>query len=161
MNEVSDKIKQVQLANQIQYVQRASNSIEHHLRNSVEIELLMQLEKDGLGDWTITRLLNTLQDMRRKGETEYFSALDNRMKILEPIIKNIIWQLPVKQSNKTDHDWIHPKAKYHAYIDNKRVCDGSEQDTGYFDNKIEEEELLKNKDVACKKCMKKLGIDYY
>lgn len=26
------------------------------------------------------------------------------------------WMLPVKQSNITDHDWIHPKAKYHCFF---------------------------------------------
>jgi hypothetical protein len=45
---------------------------------------------------------------------------------------NIVWQLPVIQSKKTDHDWIHPKAKYHAYIDNNSVCGKYRQITDFL-----------------------------
>ncbi|MCG3227901.1 hypothetical protein HXV89_00245 [Bacillus subtilis] len=53
-------------------------------------------------------------------------------------MNKIVWQLPVIQSNLTDHDWIHPKAKYHAYIDNKSVCGKYGQHTDYFETGIEE-----------------------
>ncbi|MHA4964945.1 hypothetical protein [Bacillus subtilis] len=69
----------------------------------------------------------------------------------------IFWQLPVIQSNKTDHEWVHPKAKYHAYIDNKSVCGRYVQSNHYFGVSIEESELLANKNLACKVCLKKLG----
>ena len=78
--ELVDKIRDVQLKNQIEHIHRSSNSIEHHLRNSIEIELLMQLEHDGLGHWTITQLLNKLQDLNTNGETESFYVLANRRK---------------------------------------------------------------------------------
>lgn len=69
---------------------------------------------------------------------------------------NVIWQLPVIQSNLTDHAWIHPKAKYHAYVDGKSLCGNYGQSTSYFDNSIDESDLMKNKVLACKKCLKKL-----
>ena len=31
------------------------------------------------------------------------------------------WMLPVKQSNLTNVDWIHPKAKYHCFL-KIRLC---------------------------------------
>lgn len=39
----------------------------------------------------------------------------------------------------------HPKAKYHAYIDNKSVCGRYVQSNHYFRVSIEESELLANK----------------
>lgn len=72
----------------------------------------------------------------------------------------VIWQLPVIQSNVSDNDWIHPKAKYHAFIGGIYVCGKGSQDTSYFETSIEEDELMKNKNLACKKCMNKLGIVY-
>ncbi|MFA1782353.1 hypothetical protein ACDX77_18950 [Bacillus velezensis] len=71
---------------------------------------------------------------------------------------NLVWQLPVIQSDKTDHNWIPPKAKYHAFIDNKSVCGKYGQNTDYFEIGIEESELMTNKDRACKVCLKKLGL---
>ncbi|MCY9376524.1 hypothetical protein MOF34_15715 [Bacillus sp. T17B1] len=72
-------------------------------------------------------------------------------------MNNIVWQLPVIQSDLTDHDWIHPKAKYHAFIGNKSVCGKYDQITDCFETG-EESELMANKDWACKVCLKKLGI---
>ncbi|MGY0106808.1 hypothetical protein [Bacillus velezensis] len=70
----------------------------------------------------------------------------------------IFWQLPVIQSNKTDHNWIHPKAKYHAYINNESVCGKYGQNTDYFEIGIKESDLMANKELACKVCLKKLGL---
>ncbi|MCC8351574.1 hypothetical protein [Bacillus sp. AF23] len=33
---------------------------------------------------------------------------------------NIVWQLPIVESNKTDHDWVINRRKYHACIMVKR-----------------------------------------
>lgn len=65
------------------------------------------------------------------------------------------WQLPVNQSNLTDHDWIHPKAKYHAFINSESLCGKYMLDTRFFDNRITEKELMKNNELACKVCLKK------
>ncbi|KFK76624.1 hypothetical protein DJ87_5251 [Bacillus cereus] len=46
---------------------------------------------------------------------------------------NIVWQLPVKQSNSTCTDWIHPKAKYHTYINDVSLCGKYSQCTSYFE----------------------------
>ncbi|WP_225229733.1 hypothetical protein [Sporosarcina quadrami] len=75
-------------------------------------------------------------------------------------VKNVVWQLPVIQSNLTDHDWIHPKVKYHAFINDNSICDKYSQMTDFFETGIEESELMKNKELACKKCLKNLGINY-
>jgi len=45
---------------------------------------------------------------------------------------SVVWQLPVNQSNKTDHEWIHPKAKYHAYVNNNSLCGKFGQNTNFF-----------------------------
>lgn len=71
---------------------------------------------------------------------------------------NLVWQLPVIQSNLTDHDWVHPKAKYHAFIDNKSICGKYDQITDCFETGIEESKLMANKGWACKVCLKKLGL---
>lgn len=71
------------IINKLAYVNRASDNITHHLRNSIEMELLMKLEEDGLGHWTITQLLNHLQDMYTKGETESFYVLNDRRKRID------------------------------------------------------------------------------
>lgn len=63
-------------------VDQIGNKIEYHLRNSIEMELLMQLEDEGLGHWTLSQLLNYLQDMYTHGETESFYTLANRKKKL-------------------------------------------------------------------------------
>lgn len=77
-----DQQKAIQFKKQIEYVHKTSNNIEYHLRNSLEIEFLMKIEEDGLGQWTITQLLNSLQDMYSNGETESYYALANRQKRL-------------------------------------------------------------------------------
>lgn len=72
----------------------------------------------------------------------------------------IIWQLPVKQSNKSNHDWIHPKAKYHAFKNRKSICNKYYQNTDYFDTTINKSQIMSNKQkLACKKCLKGLNFD--
>lgn len=75
-------------------------------------------------------------------------------------MKSRIWQLPVKQSNLTDHDWIHRGAKYHAFIDNESICGKYDQNTGFFETSIDEKEIQENPNLACKKCVA-LASDYY
>lgn len=67
----------------------------------------------------------------------------------------VIWQLPVKQSNLTNHDWIHPKAKYHAFINSNSVCGKYGQNTTFFTTDLEEP---LSKEIACHKCMEKLNL---
>ncbi|MFL1672514.1 hypothetical protein [Paenibacillus dendritiformis] len=70
----------------------------------------------------------------------------------------IIWQLPVKQSSLTDTDWIHPKAKYHAFENYNSLCGKYRQVTDYFETGIDEAELMKDKlHYACQKCLKELS----
>lgn len=73
-------IEESGIIGQLKYIQGIGNRTEHHLRNSLEMEALMKLEDDGLGHWTITQLLNQLQDMHTNGETELFYVLANRKK---------------------------------------------------------------------------------
>lgn len=72
-------------------------------------------------------------------------------------VADIIWQLPVKQSNVTNHDWIHPKSKYHAFANDRTLCGKYSQATAFFETTIESSELMLNKEIACKKFLKKLN----
>lgn len=76
------------------------------------------------------------------------------------------WQLYVHQSDKSNIDWIHPKAKYHFFEKvnsgyQRCLCDKYEQDTDYFETGIEESVIAENPDLACKKCFKKWYIEIY
>ena len=62
------------------------------------------------------------------------------------------WMLPVKQSNLTNVDWIHPKAKYHCFFKNTSLCEKYWQDQDFFTTDIDTEEIEKNPGLACKKC---------
>lgn len=68
------------------------------------------------------------------------------------------WQLPVKQSNITNTDWIHPRANYHCFDKNGfSLCGKYYQDIYYFETDIEYSDL-KNKEelekYKCKECRK-------
>ena len=65
----------------------------------------------------------------------------------------VVWQLPVKNSNKTTQDWVHPKAKYHAFQNNNSVCGKYYQDTDFFETDMSEGTDRKH---VCKVCLKKL-----
>lgn len=68
------------------------------------------------------------------------------------------WQLPVKQSNITDTDWIHPKAKYHCFDKfGHSLCGSYWQDIYYFETDIEYSNIENKKELEnfkCKKCKK-------
>lgn len=70
-------------------------------------------------------------------------------------MSEIIWQLPVNQSNKTDHDWVHPKAKYHAYVNNNSLCGKYGQNTNYFETTGDIKEIMSKPQIACNTCFKK------
>lgn len=69
-----------------------------------------------------------------------------------------VWQLPVKQSDLTDYDWVHKWSKYHAFINNESICGTHDQNTNFFETGIEESEILANPGIACKKCLAKVGV---
>lgn len=142
--------KQIDLTNKIQYVNQKANSLEHYVRNSIPLELLMQNEMDGLGHLTISDLLDTLQSLYNTGQTDSYEVLANRRK---PVgTDKLVWQLKVIQSNKTEHDWVHPKSKYHAFLNYNSLCGKWSQNTDYFETQIDEDEIKNKKDLACKKC---------
>lgn len=71
-------------------------------------------------------------------------------------MKKIIWQLPTHQSNVTNRDWIHPKAKFHAFDEQcESLCKKHRQDDFFeqydFNKKLEEF----GKSCFCKVCLKK------
>lgn len=70
---------------------------------------------------------------------------------MEQLLK---WQLKVMQSSKTDRDWIHPKAKYHAFQNNNSLCKKYGQQTDFFETDMPEGTDRKH---MCKECLKKLG----
>ena len=66
------------------------------------------------------------------------------------------WQLPVKQSNFTDTDWVHPRANYHCF-DSKgfSLCGKYYQDIYFFETDLENNNSSDNlEDCKCKKCKK-------
>lgn len=67
---------------------------------------------------------------------------------------NVVWQLPVKQSNTTNHDWTHPKAKYHAFVNDKSLCRKYSQSTSFFKTTIESSELRINEELACENVLR-------
>ena len=76
------------------------------------------------------------------------------------------WQLPVNQSNLTDTDWIHPRAKYHCFDKSGRsLCGKHGQDIYFFETDIEysdvkDQEALENcKCKICKRIFTKLKKD--
>ena len=74
----------------------------------------------------------------------------------EPNMSVYKWQLPVKQSNLTNTDWIHPKAKYHCFDkDGFSLCGKFYQDIYYFETDLEYN-YFKSKDECedfkCEKC---------
>ncbi|MDF2814480.1 MAG: hypothetical protein K0Q81_680 [Paenibacillus sp.] len=68
------------------------------------------------------------------------------------MVAPIVWQLPVKQSNKTDRDWIHPRTNFHAFQSNKSICGKYFQDTDFFETNMPEGTDQKR---MCKVCFKK------
>ena len=67
------------------------------------------------------------------------------------------WQLPVKQSNLTDTEWIHPNAKYHCFDRlGLSLCKRYWQDIYYFETDIEYSNLdiEKLENCKCKVCKK-------
>ncbi|MBB2482439.1 hypothetical protein H5P36_19905 [Bacillus sp. APMAM] len=73
-----DISKKTNIMNKLNYVHKAGESIESHLRNSISIRQLMQHESDGLGHITIFQLLDVLQDLHITGQTEYYEVLKER-----------------------------------------------------------------------------------
>lgn len=63
-----------------------------------------------------------------------------------------VWQLPVKQSNLSNIDWVHPKAKYHCFCGGISLCGKHAQDTDYFETDCESGEILSRPEIACKVC---------
>lgn len=70
---------------------------------------------------------------------------------------NIVWQLPVNQ-DRGESNQIHHNAKYHAFINDNSVCGKYGQTTDFFETDIEESELMLKRELACKKCLKKLNL---
>lgn len=104
----------------------------------------------------MVRILFVEQDGSKKPlSKDMFSSLIE-MRIVRGMT-NVIWQLPVKQSNVTNHDWVHPKSKYHAFASDKSLCGKYSQATEFFETTIESSELMINKENACKECLKKLN----
>ena len=62
------------------------------------------------------------------------------------------WMLPVKQSNITNHGWIHPKAKYHCFYENFSLCGRCYQVQDFFETEIDSNEIEQNPELACKEC---------
>lgn len=67
----------------------------------------------------------------------------------------IVWQLPVIQSHKTDRDWVHPRSNNHAFDKStfNSLCGRYRQDPDYFETNMPEGTDRKH---MCKLCLSKL-----
>lgn len=75
-------------------------------------------------------------------------------------MKKIIWQLPFKQSNLTDKDWLHYKSKYHAHFINEDSLCTKYGFSDYHDKKSLDEIIEEFGDYrphVCKVCMNKIN----
>lgn len=73
-------------------------------------------------------------------------------------VRRMKWQLPVKQSNTTDHDWVHPRAKYHAFAGRNAICGRHSQRTDYFETDMPENADVKLKCRTCVKLVEKIRV---
>ena len=67
-------------------------------------------------------------------------------------MNNVKWMLPVRQSSLTNHDLIHPKAKYHCFNNNVSLCEKYRQSQDFYETDIESGEIAMRPEIACKKC---------
>lgn len=77
---MEDIQKRTDFINKQIYIQKKSESIESHLRNSIPLKVLLENEVNGLGHITISQLLDVLQDLYMTGQTEYYNILETRRK---------------------------------------------------------------------------------
>ena len=67
-----------------------------------------------------------------------------------------VWQLPVAGSERTGNAYIHPKAKYHCFVNGSSLCEQYRQKTTDYDDgiTIESAAILDRPTLACKRCFK-------
>jgi hypothetical protein len=68
------------MLNKLQYLRFSGDRIEHSLRNSIEIKVLIEQEAKGNGHLTITDFLNVIQDMYTSGKIHIFDDIIKRKK---------------------------------------------------------------------------------
>ncbi|MNJ55452.1 hypothetical protein D3C77_509430 [compost metagenome] len=68
----------------------------------------------------------------------------------------IVWQLPTNQSSLTDHDWIHPKAKWHGFVNGVSLCKRHRQGTRAFESR-DVLEVMDETEFVCKRCLEFYG----
>lgn len=74
------------------------------------------------------------------------------------MILKVDWQLPVKEDRHFDK-MIHPKSKLHAFIKGESICGKYALSTEYYETTdVTEKDIIKNKQIACKKCLSKLKM---
>ncbi|MFR7272476.1 hypothetical protein ACLVL5_06250 [Streptococcus pneumoniae] len=69
-----------------------------------------------------------------------------------------VWQLPLVKSDTKGHDRASSAAKYHAFVDNVSLCGKFSQQTEEFDIEVFEIQIVAMPELACKRCLKKVGI---
>lgn len=70
-------------------------------------------------------------------------------------MKKIIWQLPTKQSNFSDYDYVPANAKFHAFINNKSLCGKHQQDDWFEQYDFNKTLKEFGEQGFCKICYKK------
>lgn len=73
-----------------------------------------------------------------------------------------VWQLPVANSEKTGTAYIHPKAKFHCFVDCVSLCTMYSQRTEDYDDGItvESAAILEQPHHVCKRCLARWKREY-
>lgn len=73
-------------------------------------------------------------------------------------MSEIEWQLPQNEDRHFDR-MIHHNTKLHAFFDGKSLCGKYRISPNYYETTdVSEEEIMNNKELACKKCLSKLNV---
>lgn len=70
-------------------------------------------------------------------------------------MSEFLWQLPTHQSNLTNIDYIHPKAKLHCFYQNESLCKKHSQNDFFEKYDLEEHIKEYGEKSICPICLKK------
>lgn len=64
-----------------------------------------------------------------------------------------LWQLPAPPQSGNANAYIPASAKYHCFVESKSLCRRHAQDEDFYSELgVESGEVLRNPDIACKRC---------
>lgn len=70
-------------------------------------------------------------------------------------MKEFLWQIPTHQSNLTNLDYIHPKAKLHCFYQNESLCKRHSQSDFFEKYDLQKQIEEYGEKSICPICLKK------